>query len=65
MSSGDSGRCRVGVKVSVMCWNILCRSATGKTCGDSILEVAALMYSMVGVETCLKVVKRIAKVSKH
>ena len=43
VSSGDIGRCRVGGKVSAMCWSIFCRSATGKTCGDSIPEVTASM----------------------
>ena len=34
---------RLGGKVSAMCWSILCRSATGKTWGDSMPEVAASM----------------------
>ena len=51
MSSGDIDRCRVGGKVSAMCWSIFCRSVTGKTCGDNIPEVAALIYSIVCVET--------------
>ena len=37
---------------------------TGRTCGDSVPEVAASMYSMVCVETS-DVVVRITKVSKH
>ena len=51
VSSGDIGRCRVGRKVSAMCLSIFCRSTMGKTCGDSIPEVAALMYYMVCEET--------------
>ena len=39
------------VVVSAMCCNILCKSMTGRTCGDSVPEVAALMYSMLCVET--------------
>ena len=33
----------VGGRVSAMCCNILCKSITGKTCGDSVPDVAALM----------------------
>ena len=51
MSSGEIGRCSVGGRVSAMCCNIFCKSMTGSTCGDSVPQVAALMYSMVGVET--------------
>ena len=51
MSSGKIGRCSVGGRVSAMCCNILCKSMTGRTCGDSVPEVAAAMYSMVCVET--------------
>ena len=36
-----------------ICCNILCRSMTGRKCGDSVPEVAASMYSMVCVETIL------------
>ena len=34
-----------------MCCSILCKSVMGKTWGDSVPEVAALIYSMVCVET--------------
>ena len=36
-------RCSVGGRVSAMCCSILCKSTTGKTCGDSVLDVAASM----------------------
>ena len=39
------------VGVSAMCQSIFCKSMMGKTCGDSIPEVVALMYSIVCVET--------------
>ena len=48
---GEIGRCRVGGRVSAMCCNIFCESMTGRTCGDSVPEVGASMYSMVCVET--------------
>ena len=51
MSSGEIDRCSVGGRVSAMCCNIFCKSMTGKTCGDSVPEVVALMYSMVCVGT--------------
>ena len=35
--------------MSAMCHSIFCKSVMGKTC-DSVLEVAALMYSIVCVE---------------
>ena len=41
----------VGGRVSAMCHSIFGKSVTGKTCGDSVLEVAAFMYSIVCVET--------------
>ena len=34
-----------------MCCNILCKLITGSTCGDSVPDVAVLMYSMVCAET--------------
>ena len=51
MFSGEIGRCSEGGRVSAMCQSIFCRSVTGKTCGDSVPEVAASMYSIVCVET--------------
>ena len=50
MSSGEIGRCSVGGRASAMCCNI-CKSMIGRTCGDSVPEVAASMYFMVCVET--------------
>ena len=49
--SGEIVRCSVGGRVSVMCLSMFCKSVTGKTCGDSILEVVVSMYSIVCVET--------------
>ena len=37
--------------MSAMCCSIFCKSMMGRTCGDSVPEVAASMYSMVSVET--------------
>ena len=37
--------------MSAICQSIFCKSVMGKTCGDSIPEVAASMYSIVCVET--------------
>ena len=37
--------------MSEMCQSIFCKSMMGKTCGDSIPEVVASMYSIVCVET--------------
>ena len=51
MSSGEIGRCNVGGRVSAMWSNIFCKSMTGRTCGDSVPDVAASMYSMVCMET--------------
>ena len=51
VSSGEIGRCRVGGRVSAMCHSIFCKSVMGKTCGDSVQEVVALMYSIICVET--------------
>ena len=51
MSSGEIGRCNVGGRVSAMCQSMFCKSMKGKTCSDSILDVAASMYSIVCVET--------------
>ena len=51
MSFGEIGRCSVGGMVSAMCCNIICKSITGRTCGDSVPEVAMSMYSMVCIET--------------
>ena len=39
------------VEYPAMCCNILCKSMTGKTCGDSVPDVATSMYSMVCLET--------------
>ena len=50
MSSGEIGRCSVVGRVSAMCQSIFCKSVMGKTCGDSIPEVAVLMYFIVCVE---------------
>ena len=36
--------------MSAMCCSIFCKSKMGKTCGDSVPEAAALMYSVVCVE---------------
>ena len=51
MSSGEIGRCGVGGRVSAMCHDIFCTAVMGKTCGDSVPEVAVSMYSIVCVET--------------
>ena len=42
-SSSEIGRCSVGGRVSAMCCSILCKSMTGKMCGYSVPDVAALM----------------------
>ena len=43
MLSGETGRHSVDGRLSAMCCSILCRSATGNMCGESVPDVAASM----------------------